>query len=772
MSDPIDAKPKRPPKTDADSPVTGDEVFDHSTLKTPSDTRNILRALVDAKRLHDGAIRRRHTRTPDSSDEDPQLGWLRSHLAAYEVVGRLDRGGQGIVYEAIHHDTRQRVAIKVLADGALSSDQQRYRFEREAAIISHLNHENIVKLVESGTLDKRRYLAMEFVEGHPIDDYMLLNRPPIRDRIAIFIKICHAVASAHQRGVIHRDLKPGNILIDRHGEPHILDFGMAKHVDEEAALGLQHMTVSVAGQLLGTPPFVSPEQAAGRSEDVSTQSDVYSLGVIFYLALTGVMPYDVTGTREEVLDNIQNITPVKMGASLAIAGEEQYSGTVVIDDDLEVIVARALAKTPQRRYPTVSAMAEDFRRYLDGLPIEARADSAWFVVRQQMKRYRRQMTFAAVVVVLLTAGILGTALMWRRADKLRQDYLRTLQAAGLQNRAAAVRDGGRIDDSIALQLKSLEISSSIPNPDGETLRFTVQAHLDIASSLTSRELPREVYQHATSTQQRSETLNAEPVQNEEAAQHADAALNLARDYLRNHPDDLLWKELLATALYFKGDLLLGPKWPSASALDEAKAYLEESLELRDFLARSDPNNMLWQSDLILTLTRMGWCHQKMGKEQMTTARTYIFRAYEIACQLYERDPDSLDRLITLCYSEKAVAMWYMKFKRIERKQTAVKYFHLVLARLDEFKKTHVILARSGAIDDLYSNIELNLGLIKKGHVDVSRADTPVLPDDYVCPLQVPLPAPTGSVSPSSTGSSSPSIRKENVADAVLLPKGG
>lgn len=768
MSDGIDPGHDDPLNPAKDSKV---HVFSDASLKTPSDAVEILRALDEAKRLHMGAIKRRHPETADSTDEDPQFAWLQQHLTAYEMIGRLDRGGQGIVYEAIHRESKERVAIKVLVDGDLSTEQQRYRFEREVAIISHLNHRNIVRLRESGIVEKRRFLVMEFVEGYPIDDYMLLNRPSVRDRVALFQKICDAVASAHQRGVIHRDLKPGNILIDRSAEPHILDFGMAKHIDEDGALGLEHVTVSVAGQLLGTPPFVSPEQAAGRSQDVSTQSDIYSLGVIFYLSLTGVMPYDVTGTREQVLDNIQNITPMKMGASLPIAGDEQYTDAVTIDDDLEIIVARAMAKAPQRRYPSAGAMGEDFRCYLAGVPIAAKADSAWYVVRQQMQRYRRQMTFAAVVVLLLTAGILGTALMWRRADKLRQDYFKSLQAAGLQNRAAAVRDGGRIDESIALQLKSLEISSTIAHPDGETLRFIVQAHLDIAILLLSREQPREVYQQATSTQQRSDTLNAEPVQNEEAAQHADAALNLARDYLQSHPDDLLWKELLAAALYLKGDLLLRPKWPSASALDEAKAYLEESLELRDFLARSDPNNMLWQSDFIATLKKMGWCHQKMGK--LNDAQTYVYRAYEIACQLYERDPDSLDRLIDLCDAEKGVAMWNMKHKRLHFKQTAVKYFHLVLTRLDEFKKTHIISARSGAIDGLYSNIEVNLEIMqKKSRVDVSRADTPVLPDDYVCPLQAGSLSSTGSASPSSIGSSSPSIRKENVDDPVALPKGG
>ena len=186
------------------------------------------------------------------------LTFLRKSLAGYEIIERIHHGGQGIVYRARQCSTNRIVAIKLLLHGPFATRAQRLRFEREIELVSRLRHPSIVTLYESGLVAGRQYFAMEFVEGLPIDHYVILNDLSVRECVELFVVVCRAVSHAHQRGIIHRDLKPSNILVDSEGRPHVLDFGLAKDLTNSSGAG-SASSLSVTGQILGTWRYLSPE---------------------------------------------------------------------------------------------------------------------------------------------------------------------------------------------------------------------------------------------------------------------------------------------------------------------------------------------------------------------------------------------------------------------------------------------------------------------------------------------------------------------------------
>ncbi len=231
-------------------------------------------------------------------------------ISGYEVLEEMPRGGQAAVYKAIHTATRTKVAIKVLLPTLLASARARHYFEREAELIASLDHPNIVSIRDSGIIHHQYYFVMQYIEGQPLERYVRRQDLSFREIVILFSKVCTAITYAHQQGVIHRDLKFGNILVDKRGEPHVLDFGLAKAVglsEESPDRALATMT----GQLSGTLSTMSPEQAAGRPDQIDVRTDVYSLGVMLYHMLTGRYPYDVSGSTLEAIQNIQNADPVR-----------------------------------------------------------------------------------------------------------------------------------------------------------------------------------------------------------------------------------------------------------------------------------------------------------------------------------------------------------------------------------------------------------------------------------------------------------------------------
>lgn len=359
-------------------------------------------------------------------------------IPGYQILRELHRGGQGIVLLATQESTQQKVAIKVLRDGTLASTISRMRFEREIEIIARLKHPNVVSIFDSGeTPSGLRYYVMDFIDGVTLREYVQARRPSLTDLLALYGRVCEGVRFAHQKGILHRDLKPSNILIDEHGSPRILDFGLARLLDDP---GQEHL--SMTGQVLGTLPYLAPEQARGGREELDVRTDIYALGVILFELLTGQYPYPVAGQIADVLRNICEAAPsapsrVWSATAGVRAAPRRWSSLSAnpIDHDVHTIVLKALAKEPARRYQSVDALEEDIARFLQGEPISAKRDSALYVLRKLAARHR----LATVAVVCLFSILLSFATivfaLWRDTAQEKTRAESALRLAGVKHDA-------------------------------------------------------------------------------------------------------------------------------------------------------------------------------------------------------------------------------------------------------------------------------------------------------------------------------------------------
>ncbi|UCG46337.1 MAG: protein kinase [Phycisphaerales bacterium] len=317
-------------------------------------------------------------------------------FAGYQILDELPRGGQAVVYKAVQKATKMKVALKVLPPGLSASPRARHYFRREVELAASLNHPNIVAIHDSGIVYGQYYFSMEYIHGMSLDEHLRAHTLSLRNKIILFGKICDAMTHAHQRGVIHRDLKPSNILVDERGEPHIVDFGLAKSAGSLNAVSETTLMPSMTGQIKGTAAYMSPEQAAGRSDLVDVRTDVYSLGIILYRMCTGKFPYDVSGSDVRILDNIQHVEPVRPRQIISR-----------FNSDLEAIMLRALEKDPADRYQSAAQLWHDVRCWLDGLPIVARSVSSLYLLRKVISRHRYTTT-VVLLLVLIVLGFSGT----------------------------------------------------------------------------------------------------------------------------------------------------------------------------------------------------------------------------------------------------------------------------------------------------------------------------------------------------------------------------
>jgi tetratricopeptide (TPR) repeat protein/predicted Ser/Thr protein kinase len=327
-------------------------------------------------------------------------------IGAYEILQEIGHGGMGIVYLARRADDQfdKKVAIKLARLGMDESLERRFRAERQ--IIASLDHPNIARLLDGGSAaGGRLYLVMEYVEGRPLGQWCDARELSTRDRLEIFLEVCTAVQYAHQHLVVHRDLKPANILVTEQGNVKLLDFGIAKLIAPDSGEAVEQ--TGTLFRLL-TPDYASPEQVRGGP--ISTASDVYALGIVLYELLTGGKPYRVADTSPAEMQWIicerepaRPSAVAKPPASKALAG------------DLDTIILKALRKEPGRRYVSAEAFAQDIRRHLGGLPVEARADAFGYRAGKFVRRHRASVAAAALVVAALAAGLIMTLREARRA---------------------------------------------------------------------------------------------------------------------------------------------------------------------------------------------------------------------------------------------------------------------------------------------------------------------------------------------------------------------
>lgn len=381
-----------------------------------------------------------HPAVQSASAESNPVGAPNWVIDRYRLVERLGEGGCGVVYLAEQQQpVRRKVALKIIRLG-MDTERVIARFELERQALALMNHPHIAQVLDAGATESGRlYFVMELVQGVKITDYCNQHRLNIPQRLDLFIKVCLAIQHAHQKGILHRDIKPSNILItEQEGSPvpKVIDFGIAKAFEGHLA----ETTLTTNDQFIGTPAYMSPEQAETNGRDVDTRTDIYSLGALLYELLAGRPPFDSKQLIESGLDEMRRILRYEeplhpSGVLLSLSPEERaliascYQTEPLkliasLRGDLDWIVVKALEKDRQRRYATANGLAADIKRYLDNEPVVARPPSARYRLRKLVQRNRTTFAGLFAVAIALMIGTTTSTWLFIRERKARQQEAR------------------------------------------------------------------------------------------------------------------------------------------------------------------------------------------------------------------------------------------------------------------------------------------------------------------------------------------------------------
>lgn len=521
----------------------------------------------------------------------PAESWTGRQLGLYQIGEIIDEGGMGTVYRAVRaSDFKKQVAIKLVKRG-MDTDFLLKRFRQERQILAALDHPNIARLLDGGaTDDGLPYLVMEYVEGTPIVEYSEKHALPQRDRLTLFRDVCSAVQFAHQNLVVHRDLKPGNILVTANGTPKLLDFGIAKLMEPDAA------TTMTSIRML-SPECASPEQVKGQP--ITTASDIYSLGVLLYILLTGQPPY-----RFETRDFAEIIHVVSK------AEPKKPSEMRPVHTDLDNITLKAMHKDPARRYASAEQLSEDIRRHLEGLPVVARNDTLSYRAAKFIGRHTAATVAASLAVLSLIGGMAGTLWQAHRSnvqqqitgavnDFLRNDVLAQASAnrqasrdirpdPDLKVRTALDRAAARIEGKFAAQPA---VEASIRQTIGEAyedlgLYPEAQRHIERAVDLRRRTLGEKDSSTLTSLSTLAALLDEQGKWGEAAALGSEVLILRRGELGETNPDTLASMDQLAIAYKHLGKYA------------QAEPLVSKALDLRrQVLGEENPKTLESMNDL-------------------------------------------------------------------------------------------------------------------------------------------------------------------------------
>jgi serine/threonine protein kinase len=595
-------------------------------------------------------------------------------FAGYQLLEEIARGGMGVVFRALQTKVNRVVALKMILSGQLASEEEVRRFRSEAEAAALLDHPNIVPVFDVGECDGRHYFSMGYIDGQSLAERLKVGPLSPTDAAALMVPISDAVACAHDNGVIHRDLKPSNVLIDSNGAPRVTDFGLARQMESASNL-------TATGQVMGTPSYMPPEQAAAETDRIDARSDVYSLGAILYTLVTGRPPFQaahIVETLRQVIDE-EPVEPRILNPD--------------VDADLETICLKCLNKEPSQRYQTATELVEELKRYLDGRPILARS-----VTRtERLWRWcRRNQMIAALtgtaIVSLLTGTVVSVyfaILAEKRAalaetgvataltalesaiDKI-QNKLRFIPAAqeirrellkdameSLQKVSGQVQMQSRVDVNSAKALVDLGLLFvELGDEEGFSSLATAEANFRSAVRIFRETVPED----ETDPQMLRDKSWAlcecgsfllDQNQLNDAEGMLQEALDLRRQLLQRTPEDPMAPFRLSVSLSDWSDLLAMRR-----QFQPAISFLVEALELAERAASTQPDHPVLRDHVIQCMEKLGDAYHDLRDNDR--ALPYFEQTLQRTLAIHTKNPESADACNALSYSYERLGNHYLQ----------------------------------------------------------------------------------------------------------------